>query len=182
MGCIVMGLQRVGQDWATFTSLLYSKQRANWCELNCKLMTQPCAVLSCQLFVTPWTVACRAPLSVGFSRQEYQSGLPCPPSEPNTHTHCPWPGLVSQKPQTLKLAFSWTFSITDWQARAHPLLLSPPMWCPFVHILSLAASGYIWPLGLQSLKYLLCGLSQSKLPTSWFLPLIWFSYSKSVYF
>ena len=134
------------------------------------------------LIVTIWTVTCQAPLSVGFSRQEYQSGLPCPPSEPNTHTHCPWPGLVSQKPQTLKLAFSWTFSITDWQARAHPLLLSPPMWCPFVHILSLAASGYIWPLGLQSLKYLLCGLSQSKLPTSWFLPLIWFSYSKSVYF
>ena len=32
-----------------------------------------------QLYVTPWTVACQAPLSVGFSRQEYQSGLPCPP-------------------------------------------------------------------------------------------------------
>ena len=31
------------------------------------------------LFVTPWTVACQAPLSVGFSRQEYWSGLPCPP-------------------------------------------------------------------------------------------------------
>ena len=25
----------------------------------------------------PWTVACQAPLSVGFSRQEYWSGLPC---------------------------------------------------------------------------------------------------------
>ena len=32
-----------------------------------------------QLFVTPWTVACQAPLSMGFSRQEYWSGLPCPP-------------------------------------------------------------------------------------------------------
>ena len=31
-----------------------------------------------QLFVTPWTVAQQAPLSVGFSRQEYQSGLPFP--------------------------------------------------------------------------------------------------------
>ena len=30
--------------------------------------------------VTPWTVACQAPLSMGFSRQEYWSGLPCPPS------------------------------------------------------------------------------------------------------
>ena len=29
--------------------------------------------------VTPWTVAHQAPLSVGFPRQEYQSGLPFPP-------------------------------------------------------------------------------------------------------
>ena len=31
------------------------------------------------LLVIPWTVACRAPLSVGFPRQEYWSGLPCLP-------------------------------------------------------------------------------------------------------
>ena len=31
------------------------------------------------LFVTLWTVAYQAPLSMGFSRQEYWSGLPCPP-------------------------------------------------------------------------------------------------------
>ena len=29
--------------------------------------------------VTPWTLACQAPLSMGFSRQEYWSRLPCPP-------------------------------------------------------------------------------------------------------
>ena len=28
--------------------------------------------------VTLWTIACQAPLSLGFSRQEYRSGLPCP--------------------------------------------------------------------------------------------------------
>ena len=27
---------------------------------------------------TPWTVACQAPLSVGFSKQEYCHGLPFP--------------------------------------------------------------------------------------------------------
>ena len=32
-----------------------------------------------QLFVTLWTVAHQAPLSLGFSRQEYWSGLPYPP-------------------------------------------------------------------------------------------------------
>ena len=31
---------------------------------------------SCQTPVTPWTVASQTPLSVGFSRQEYWSGLP----------------------------------------------------------------------------------------------------------
>ena len=31
-----------------------------------------------QLFVTPWTVTCHAPLSMGFSRQQYWSGLPFP--------------------------------------------------------------------------------------------------------
>ena len=40
-------------------------------------------MLSCfsrvQLFATLWTVACQAPLSIGFSRHEHWSGLPCPP-------------------------------------------------------------------------------------------------------
>ena len=32
-----------------------------------------------QLFATLWMVACQALLFMGFSRQEYWSGLPCPP-------------------------------------------------------------------------------------------------------
>ena len=32
-----------------------------------------------QLLVTLWTVARQAPRSMGFSRKEYWSGLPCPP-------------------------------------------------------------------------------------------------------
>ena len=51
-------------------------------------------MLSCfghvQLFATLWTVALQVPLPMGFSRQEYQSGLPCPPpedlSDPGTKT------------------------------------------------------------------------------------------------
>ena len=36
-------------------------------------------VLGCvQLFATPWTVACQAPLSREFSRKEHWSGLPFP--------------------------------------------------------------------------------------------------------
>ena len=32
----------------------------------------------CPTFVTPWTVACQSPLSMGFSRQEYGGELPRP--------------------------------------------------------------------------------------------------------
>ena len=49
------------------------------CFLPCFLVS---AVLSrfsgVQLFVTPWTVVLQSPLSVGFFRQEYWSGLTCP--------------------------------------------------------------------------------------------------------
>ena len=39
------------------------------------------SIFSCaRLFVTPWTVAHQAPLSMRFSRQECWSGLPCPSS------------------------------------------------------------------------------------------------------
>ena len=38
------------------------------------------AVQSCLTLRTPWTVACQAALSMTFSRQEYWSGLPFPPS------------------------------------------------------------------------------------------------------
>ena len=41
-----------------------------------------CVLLSrVQLFVTPWTVALQAPLSMGFPRQEYWSRLPFPPGD-----------------------------------------------------------------------------------------------------
>ena len=39
--------------------------------------TLSCSVVSYS-FVTPWTMALQAPLSVGFPRQEYWSGLPLP--------------------------------------------------------------------------------------------------------
>ena len=38
-----------------------------------------------QLFVTPWIIARQASLSMEFSRQEYWSGLPCPPPADLSH-------------------------------------------------------------------------------------------------
>ena len=37
-----------------------------------------CMLSHIRLFVTPWTVACKAPLSIEFSREEYWSELPFP--------------------------------------------------------------------------------------------------------
>ena len=45
------------------------------------------------MFVTPWTVAHQAPLSMGFSRQEYWSGLPFP-----SPGDLPNPGIKSGSP------------------------------------------------------------------------------------
>ena len=46
-----------------------------------------------QLFATPWTVACQAPLSMGFSRQEHWSGLPFP-----SPGDLPDPGIIPGSP------------------------------------------------------------------------------------
>ena len=65
-----------------------------------------CLVLSCaQFFVTPWTVANQAPLSMGFPRQEYWSGLPFPPPG-----GFPNPGI---KPVSPTLALTDRFITTE---------------------------------------------------------------------
>ena len=46
-----------------------------------------------RLFATPWTVARQAPLSMGFSRQEYWSGLPFP-----SPGDLPDPGIEPRSP------------------------------------------------------------------------------------
>ena len=48
---------------------------------------------SCLTLATPWTVVCQAPLSMGFSRQEYWSGLLFP--SPGV---LPDPGIEARSP------------------------------------------------------------------------------------
>ena len=63
----------------------------------------PCAMPSrfsrVRLFVTPWTAAHQAPLSLGFSRHEYCSGLPCP-----SPGDLPDPGIKPTSPVSPALA------------------------------------------------------------------------------
>ena len=61
---------------------------------------------------TPWMVAHQAPLPMGFSRQEYWSGLPCPCSPPGD---LPDPGIAS-----LMAGGFFTTSAT-WEAPAEVL-------------------------------------------------------------
>ena len=60
--------------------------------------------------VTTWTVARQAPLSMGFSRQEYWSGLPCsPPGD------LPNPGIKSKS--LMSPAHKWFFTTSaTWEA------------------------------------------------------------------
>ena len=65
-----------------------SSPENNWGkEMTVKLLS------SVWLFVTPWTVAYQAPLSMGFSRQEYWSGLPFP-----SPGDLPDPGIEPRSP------------------------------------------------------------------------------------
>ena len=59
-----------------------------------------CAVLSrfsCVQLCDLWTVTCQAPMSMGFSREEYWCGLLCPPPD------LPDPGVELKSPASLAL-------------------------------------------------------------------------------
>ena len=65
-----------------------------------------CFLLFCHSVVsdslaTPWTVACQAPLSMEFSRQEYWSGLPFPPPG-----DLPDPGIEPRSPALQEDSFT----------------------------------------------------------------------------
>ena len=64
------------------------------------------------IFVTPWTVAHQAPLSMGFSRQEYWSGLPFPPPG-----HLPNPGIEPMSLMSPALAGRFFTTSAIWEAR-----------------------------------------------------------------
>ena len=63
-----------------------------------------------QIFATLWTVAHQAPLSKGFSRQEYWSGLPCP-----SPRDLPNPGIEPESFKSPALGGFFTTRAT-WEA------------------------------------------------------------------
>ena len=84
-----------------------------WSEMN--------SLSRVQLFATPWTVVCQAPPSMGFSRQEYWSGLPFPsPGDlPNPGIEPRPPALQadslpSEPPGTYQSAYLYASSYLDY--------------------------------------------------------------------
>ena len=63
---------------------------------------------------TPWTVAHQAPLSMGFSRQEYWSGLPCPSPE-----DLPNPGIEAVTLKFPALAGLFLTTNATWETLNH---------------------------------------------------------------
>ena len=65
-----------------------------------------------QLFVTLWNIAHQAPLSMGFSRQQHWSGLPCPPPG-----DLPDPGVKSMSLVSPALAGRFFTTSATWKAQ-----------------------------------------------------------------
>ena len=126
-----------------------------------------------RLFVTLWTIVCQAPLSVGFSRQEYWSGLPFPPSgdlpDPGTEPSSPAspasPALAGRfftteppgklnLPLTSKTLISWISSLSTL---SHWLPLPLDSYCMILFTSSFSVSLVLdlcsFGLGVPSLPF-----------------------------
>ena len=76
-----------------------------------------------QLFVIPWTVTCQAPLSMGFSRQEYWSRLPFPSAE-----DLPYRGTEPASLASPSLAGRFFTTSATWKTPANQSRTSQFMW------------------------------------------------------
>ena len=78
-----LGFQEMLQEVLHREGKWHPKLGSSWKNEKClRRCRKKVKSLSCiWLFATPWTVACWAPPSMGYSRQEYWSGLPFPSSE-----------------------------------------------------------------------------------------------------
>ena len=76
------------------------------------------------LFATPWTVAHQAPLSMGFSRREYWSGLPFPYQQAGS----PEDPTESSLPESW-VSVPWTEPEVLWVSRAEEQSTAPPSPC-----------------------------------------------------
>ena len=121
----------------------------------CMLLLQSSLTLGESLDYTPWTADCQDPLSMGFSRQEYWRGLPCPPPgdlpDPGIEPQSPalkadsLPTEPPGKPSDLACWYPYPFQAAP---RLWPVLATPSA-CSSLQCL------YPWAFPWSSLKHLL---------------------------
>ena len=109
-------------------SLLLRKLRLNACMLSCFSHVQLSATLQ--------TVAHQAPLSMGFSRQKYWSGLPCSPAG-----DLPNPEIEPASLASPALAGEFFTTSANWEAHL-PNLFHPKSF-PFQQVANPSSSGSV---------------------------------------
>ena len=89
----------------------------------CDIVQEVKSLIRVQLFVTPWTVAYWAPPSMGFSRQEYWSGLPfsSPGDLPDSGTESVSPALACEFFTAEPPGYQFSHSLVSDSLRPHGL-------------------------------------------------------------
>ena len=125
--CIMVSRSIHVSTMTQFHSFLWLSSIPLYIQTMCSLTIHPLmdievACTSCvkslsrvRFFATPWTVAHQVPLSMGFSRQEYQNGLPFPPPGDLRD-----PGIKLTSLTSPELAGGFFTKIATWEALRFP--------------------------------------------------------------
>ena len=87
------------------------------------------------LFVTPWPVARQAALSMGFSRQEYWSGLPSPPAENLPDPETEPVSLTSPALAGMFFTTSATWEVPSYSAQITLIISTHLLFSPYANLL-----------------------------------------------
>ena len=100
-------------------------------EISCAALCLLIHFSHVRLFLMQWTIACQALLSIGFSKQEYWSGLSCPPSG-----NLPNPGIEPTSLKSPALTDRFFITIATWAAL--DCYLASLCLCSLMHIYLMA--------------------------------------------
>ena len=115
----------------------------SWQQNPCSMYHHVCMLSHIWLFMTPWTVAHQAPLSMGFSRQECWSGLPFPS-----------PGSISLKIDLLKQISGRKVHVVSWNFLFNYVIILYVCICihacVLCHNVSYISYHKLWPKSLRN--------------------------------
>ena len=128
--CMVLATNVFSSNWCQSYMMMVAgattREKYLYPNRNSTISFRPhlCCVSRARLFVTPWTVARQAPLSMGSSRQESWGGLPFPP--PGDHFD---PGI---KPASFCIGRRLLLPLSHLRSPRSHLTLSKTKMVPFI--------------------------------------------------